>query len=273
MSSLLFDRDGQVWSPDSYELRLRHHSTHLGAGFVRFGVVNMGFILATPRQTHIAINLRADFVTTKGLLALYYWMCRQPRSRVALTFEGAATPIVEVLSSQQSVLERVAHMRGNLSKSRKQYRKRERPDLLNVGPFADAVEYWRERRGTFTREELTFLSRGLLRNSYVLFDIKNADSFIFRDFGSALPQCALNWLQHSRGARLTDQPDLHYARLCETTYREVLRIKAPVADTVAALVRWEPNRDFARAYDRLMLPINLRDSSALLSATQRIATA
>lgn len=255
---LFIDQEGtlRVEPAPVAALNRRHWN---GERLAEYAVKNLDLVQVWHGRRGLRLKFRPERISAKALTRLLYLLSDAPHTRVALEYFGDGWHQELVGDGHAAIARLVAlveeTMRSDASGA-VLFEPVDAAALRDRSPLHDLIVNWRARPGW--REFGLFVERARERSAgrFVLFEHdRDRGAFLFRDYGTGIPEWAKHSLAAFRGRALADLHADQFGRSCTFAYRDALEKFSPTAQVVDARIRWPVYGTRRSCYWRLILPM------------------
>ncbi len=272
MQALLIDKNGEVWSAGSFELRQRYDAWCSPATFENFLIRNNSFIRVQVSERSVDVRLAPARLTTRSLARLGEILEPHGSSRIVVRwFAGRWQE--RICPGRDHALREAARLASECRPSEvDKYlaQPRDPATLDERHPLFGVLDIWRQNSGRLFIDDYPRIVDDHLQRRYVTaFRDPKTSRLLFSRIGEGYKMYHSSWAHHLIGQRVEDQPDVRYARWVGDRWREAMLAGQPMLCEADVIIE-DPVSEASRRiqYLRLTLPIiDANGEDGLLSAS------
>jgi hypothetical protein len=257
MAAFFIDREGMLCSELENVVALREEFVD-ERGLTEYAVKNLDVVRVWPGPRGLHVQFRPERLGMKALARLVYLLSDAQETRVVLSYFHRRWSD-EILTSTERATARIlalVELVREPSSDAIFARSVQLDALHSRSPLHALAQHWKRRLSW--RDFAHFVDRAsdYADGRYVLFEHdRDRHAFVFRDFGTGLPEWGKHCLSTNRGRLLDDLPDDQFGRACSAAYGDTLDRFSPMLQAVDADISWPKFGKLRSRYWRLMLPI------------------
>lgn len=275
MVGYVIDGEGEVWLEGSRSFRRRFGDPSPDFDLAGYAVRNFGCIHMRLQGDTARFRIQPGAISVKAFAQAVKMMVDEPCDRYI--FDGAMpAPHLEMVRNLNDAVARLEDFVEGVREHRDSIVASELLSLERLrhpkrAMLRDLLTQWRRLHGRLPSDPLVpFRSAGVLGRAILARPRPGGTKIRF--FGPQLDVYDAGWPERAIGLDLEAQPDPTYGAWSAQGYQEVRLAARPRLELVDAVIREPAKPALRHRYERLLLPWQAADGSALVSGTSILRT-